>query len=130
MSFSEIPDQLKMTQFWTFNHLSVFFIGLSLGYRLNRQQTKYSMGMVESRDIYAFPSLFIQFVFVSKLRRLVFWSVLPLISVAAVVIAFLWNDLESQPSLELSIVYNGLNRVVFIAGIYWLVSQCLHSKAG
>lgn len=61
---------------------------------------------------------------------MVLWVVLPLISLASVVVTFKWNNWKNEPSMTQSIAYYGLHRILFISGIAWVINECVSKRAG
>lgn len=93
----------------TYNHLSTYFIGVLVGYLLT--------GNKKSLEI-SLPS------------KLILWSLLPVLTLAATFATYLWTGLELEYTRVTAAAYSGLHRLAYILSYAWIAIYCAtHHKS-
>lgn len=114
--------------FPTFNHLTPYFLGVTIGYVLiSRERLVISRVSALEHELKS-PSQLTTFD--SKVLRLALWFLLPSAAVLTVFSTIIWNGFDVEAGPISSFVYAGLHRLVWTSGVAWIALSCGFGQGG
>lgn len=94
--------------FPTYNHITPYFIGLTVGY------------MIVTKNHFR----------VGRITSSILWITLPILALVTLLSTYIWNGLEIDTDPISSTIYAGVHRFIWISAVAWIALNSSFNLAG